>query len=892
MEQENQQQIALDEAFVPIDDQVKIGACNMRIDPLKKQKEPTYRLTLDILKQYSCYNAFLFIADVPQLYMQQFWYTISKREYFFLPEFGKPPPYDALVSFVKQHGYKGALELTSTIKNSDSVRNDLQEEQCKEIRTYALSQIHQDAMMNDEIRSSVPYLTCLALSTNTEVDIPKMEKGRGKGVTGKKKAKTVVQKEKKKANTPRKKSSITADDNILPDLDKALKLGESMSLTKAKIEKEEQHVHETHASIIIGREVNLEAKEVADTAESKETCNDEEPTEEALDHSKKLKGIETLSEDAQCISNMKKTSKDSKLDYRIQQQSKGSSEGLGIIPEVLDEPKDYSVSSSSSLSGSDDEVEDVSNDDESKAKEGKDTEEQAEEEPPVDDQAGMEQAGGEQAKVQVPDPAVPNPSSSLTLSSAKYKDPVVQRTSLVETVISMIPEKSTPTPPPTKTELQLQKYPNPIPNILNEVKNQLPKLLPKAVSDFIQPKMERTVRDKSGSFQEHETHLDLYNDLIGLIGIDEAILKGEIDPTKVLKERRHDDKDKDPSVDAEKGKKKRRRKDSELSKDKEIAGSSKKGKAPSQQPTTDKIVNADETIHKTAMETEEPVADNVVNVEEQPQDDAAPKRDTSIWFKQYVILVNAEEDPLTFDDLMGSTVDFTKFSKNHLKKDKITKADVEGPTFSYSKELTEIALNWSTIWNNSLPLQDPPVHLTIPVDFFFNNDLEYLKTGNKERKYAASLTKTKATRYVLKGIEDMIPKLWSSIKEAYDKNVALWIHHWGPKRQLFYRLRNAATSRHEIVVRRADQKEYTFKEADFSRLHLNDIEDMFLLYVQHKLHNLTGDEIVDLSNRKRLMRADELYKFSDRTLKSIHDNLHDMLHNFALGYNHGMPKRA
>ncbi|GJY83549.1 hypothetical protein Tco_0496925, partial [Tanacetum coccineum] len=54
---------------------------------------------------------------------------------------------------------------------------------------------------------------------------------------------------------------------------------------------------------------------------------------------------------------------------------------------------------------------------------------------------------------------------------------------------------------------------------------------------------------------------------------------------------------------------------------------------------------------------------------------------------------------------------------------------------------------------------------------------------------------------------------------------------------------------YQVLAR--NQKEYTFKEADFSRLHLNDIEDMFLLYVQHKLHNLTGDEIVDLVNALR-----------------------------------------
>nr|GFA80520.1 hypothetical protein [Tanacetum cinerariifolium] len=69
MEQEKEQQIALDEALVPIDDQVKIGSCNIRIDPLKKQKEPTYQLSLDIIKHYSCYNSFLKTVDVPQIYM-------------------------------------------------------------------------------------------------------------------------------------------------------------------------------------------------------------------------------------------------------------------------------------------------------------------------------------------------------------------------------------------------------------------------------------------------------------------------------------------------------------------------------------------------------------------------------------------------------------------------------------------------------------------------------------------------------------------------------------------------------------------------------------------------------------------------------------------------------
>ncbi|GKB42245.1 hypothetical protein Tco_0887187 [Tanacetum coccineum] len=56
----------------------------------------------------------------------------------------------------------------------------------------------------------------------------------------------------------------------------------------------------------------------------------------------------------------------------------------------------------------------------------------------------------------------------------------------------------------------------------------------------------------------------------------------------------------------------------------------------------------------------------------------------------------------------------------------------------------------------------------------------------------------------------------------------------------------------EIVVRRADQKLYKFKEGDFLRLHLNDIEYMLLLHVHNKLFNLDGNEIADLAVALRM----------------------------------------
>ncbi|GKB59892.1 hypothetical protein Tco_0916078, partial [Tanacetum coccineum] len=152
----------------------------------------------------------------------------------------------------------------------------------------------------------------------------------------------------------------------------------------------------------------------------------------------------------------------------------------------------------------------------------------------------------------------------------------------------------------------------------------------------------------------------------------------------------------------------------------------------------------------------------------------------------------------------------------------------------------------------SLPLQGHPCHLTIGADYFFNNDLEYLKTSDPEKTYTTSITKTKAARYEIKGIEDMVPTLWSTIKHAYDKDAEKGIKHWGESCKLLYKSQVNKFSKHnvystqkilgmksvsvkklngyghleEIVVKRADRQLYNFKEGDFVDLHLNDIEDM------------------------------------------------------------------
>ncbi|GKC65556.1 hypothetical protein Tco_1098154 [Tanacetum coccineum] len=47
----------------------------------------------------------------------------------------------------------------------------------------------------------------------------------------------------------------------------------------------------------------------------------------------------------------------------------------------------------------------------------------------------------------------------------------------------------------------------------------------------------------------------------------------------------------------------------------------------------------------------------------------------------------------------------------------------------------------------------------------------------------------------------------------------------------------------------------------------------------------------DLNKQKRVMQADELYKFSNGTLKLVHDELYHRVFNFHLGYNTKMSRR-
>ncbi|GKF85811.1 hypothetical protein Tco_0253638, partial [Tanacetum coccineum] len=60
----------------------------MRIEPTVPQKEETFQVILDIIKASPCFKAFTITADVPEIYMQQFWFTVKKLKKTPFYEFG------------------------------------------------------------------------------------------------------------------------------------------------------------------------------------------------------------------------------------------------------------------------------------------------------------------------------------------------------------------------------------------------------------------------------------------------------------------------------------------------------------------------------------------------------------------------------------------------------------------------------------------------------------------------------------------------------------------------------------------------------------------------------------------------------------------------------------
>ncbi|GJU48091.1 hypothetical protein Tco_1217646 [Tanacetum coccineum] len=478
--------------------------------------------------------------------------------------------------------------------------------------------------------------------------------------------------------------------------------------------------------------------------------------------------------------------------------------------------------------------------------------------------------------------------------------------------------------------------------IREEVKTQLPKILPKAVSDFATPvikrnvtkSLEATVLARSSSqpksnyeavaslseyeltkilldkIEESKSHLrvdykkELYDALVKSYKTNKDLFNtyGEV---FTLKRSRDDkDKDQDPSAGSDRGtKRKKSSKEAELSRDsrsKEKKSSrTSKDASHSQHKPSSKSAHAEEPSHTfnesrvqqdqefdTSNNDEQPTDKEVFKADRFKKPKRAPTPDSDWNKRQHVDfrppqtwisqVARAKEPRTSFDELMDTSFDFSAFVLNRLNINDLTQEILVGLIFELLKgtykSLTELEyhleecskakteqLDWHNPEGKSYPfdlskliplIPDHRGRQVIPKDYFINNDLEYLKGGSLSRQYLMFVTKIKVVTYEIKWIEDLVSNLWSPMKVVYDKHAYWGTSHWVTRLMIMKMYDYGHLE--EIKVRREDQKLYKFKEGNFPRFRLQDIEDKLLLLVQQKLTNLTIEERYDLNVALRM----------------------------------------
>ncbi|GJS79972.1 retrovirus-related pol polyprotein from transposon TNT 1-94 [Tanacetum coccineum] len=1024
------QQTKLDLELVPKENRLDIGKCNGRIPRGLKPKEETFQVVLDALALTPCYPAFIITADVPEVYMHQFWNCVYKHDNFYRFKIDKKKRFKLTLEV-----FRDILQICPEAQGQDFDDSLLKKDHFIFLKSILrIWSCSTECLTNPDMKESKAYRELSGYATG--VVPPK------------------ISRKFRKAFPTKKDSDLVSVDKEPVTKGKRVKRSVKKSTTKP-------------TTGIVVREPPVETKSKGKEKEKVDVSHG--------------KGIELLSEVALSEkAQLKEVRKKSLRDFHKTHPSGSgtvaekppsvkkitptvTSEGTGDKLGVPDVTEDDSTESESESWEQDEEYDDDNQEEEEVDQENKSEDDEIE----SDEDKGMDDTTDQfdddwTLQEQVVDDAhvtittvmkkteVPATSSSHSSDLAskflifldiphtdaeivspfdvpvQHEVPNTQTTTLLPIhvyVITTIPQSlqtftppplvSTPTPPPTteatnppttlsdfasvfrfnyrittleKEVAEIKKDPLHTQESLMEEsiaeKDQMPQLLTQGnVLNFAPPVIKKLIKESrdevtlakvssqpqstyeaafiltefelkkilldkmeiSESYLMAPEHEDCYDGLKKYYALDKDFFYS-YDVYSLKCGRKDKDKNEDPSAGSDRGLKKRKTsKDAEPTtcqkKKYSMFGSSKDTK--SQPKSSGKYVQSEEPVFEVAdSDMPQDQEGNMDDNEDEPRKETGSRRD---WLKK----PTPPYEPTDPDWNIGKTTQ-------------------EGPSGDYRFDLSK-----------PLPLIKRGNHQRVPFEFFINNDLKYLQGGVSTMTYTTSTTKSKAAKYDLPGIEDMVPNIWSPVKVAYDR-YALWgISHWRQQRKSFYAYARGMQSRgdvystkhilavthvkvmrkhgyrylEEIVVRRADNVLYRFKEGDFPRLRINDIEDMLILVVQNRLTNLSGDDVADFAialrmftrslviqkrvedlqlgvesyqkkinvtkpdttrpdlrkrhsytpykdpqgfiyvddyKRNRLMRSDELYKFSDGTLTRLLSSLEDITKNIDMEY---LPKR-
>ncbi|GKA58448.1 hypothetical protein Tco_0757636 [Tanacetum coccineum] len=321
------------------------------------------------------------------------------------------------------------------------------------------------------------------------------------------------------------------------------------------------------------------------------------------------------------------------------------------------------------------------------------------------------------------------------------------------------------------------------------------------------------------------------------------------------------------------------------------SGSSKDTK--SQLKSSGKFVRLEEPVFEVADSDSDLPQDQEGNL----GDNTTQEGLTQNWLMTLAASTSTDKSLKDFDELMSSPIDFFGCILNGLKFENLTQEILLGLAFRLFKGTRS---NYA-----ELEYDFEECYKALSKNLIGKILKAYLQGGILTMAYTTSTTKTKAAKYDLPGIEDMVPKIWmmQQIKrrcifyKTYSGNHSCqgyeetWIQN---------RLTNLSRddvadfaialrmfTRSLVIQKRVEdlqlgvesyQKKINITKPDTTRPDLRKRHP----YTPYK--DPQGFIYVDDYKRNRLMRSDKLYKFSDGTLTRLLSSLEDITKNIDMEY--------
>ncbi|GJU02650.1 hypothetical protein Tco_1112988 [Tanacetum coccineum] len=761
MKQDKAKQAAQDEKLVPFNVRVKIGTSNLRIDPSAKQREETYQVALDILKNTPFFNAFLISADVPEIYMQEilgislkvenqeFTVPLSSESLFInkgdiYQVYGQPIPDVLLTKEIKDsNAYKLFVGYSTGLIPPKKGRGRGSQKNKKVLRDE--SPKFKGEPENRKVSQKIRTSTTVVIQEPPSVPIKKTHESSGKlkGI-----------------------EMLSEAAQLELATQKAIKESRRASRLKHKTRSSSEG---TGKSAISSERVGTSPNVLDETVYDYEAQSDDDVWGLTDEETNKDKNEDDVSEEVE--------DKEENVSEETEDEEEIVNEEENVDEEYEEESDDSDRSFY--ITNTNDERTESNFDDHEISKEGKtvaktEEKETANYEHGEDDTKGEDQKsekepkGEDQAKeaeVGVPDLVKIKEKLEFIQSTFSHLISSNLNEPFHQVKVSVIPETtqqplSTPIAPPRpttedpaapvinfeavdsflhkfhalekdvqevkqshteelKSEVSVKKeeYKDFIQEtVANEVKNQLSQILPKAVFDFTTPKILMKKMKKSQSYQTADVYKILYNGLVNSYLKDKDLFES-YDQTISLKRNHEEDKDEEPSA----------------------------------RPNQDQSVKEPE--HEVQMNFKEPTFENVASDAGQPTNTGAdktqPKADPKIpkkdWFKDspkpevldpewntvkdnddtpkqpwFKRLIQAVKPPLTFDELMSDPIEFLTFAMNCLQINNITSEVLMGLVFNLRKgtckSCVELEYNMEECYRaltNQLDWTNPKGHLPL-----------------------------------------------------------------------------------------------------------------------------------------------------------------------------------